>query len=304
MKGNIKMKKIFGIILCAVMIIAAAVPAYAAVRSFIAADLVDGKLNIVVDGGLEKLEACAGDTVDVQITFKKNKTISSAKILLTFDKNLSVVTEKDKNENIVPKVKFDIDTKQTDGSEQTWATLYADKNQLLLNWLTSLGEVKGDVVYATVTFKVSDKAEVGKLLAVTAEADAEDIYDKDVKNTAFNIVDGGVTVIEKTVETDTETDNGTDTEPGTDTDITTDTEPTSDTEPESDTEPIGTDTEPKEVLKGDCDGNGEVNNKDVVTLFRYVSGNDKVEDESAYDFNGDKEVNNKDVVELFRYVSQ
>ncbi|MBQ7698870.1 MAG: hypothetical protein IJT49_00840 [Clostridia bacterium] len=57
------------------------------------------------------------------------------------------------------------------------------------------------------------------------------------------------------------------------------------------------------VLAGDTDGDGEVNNKDVVTLFRYVSGDTKDEYESIYDFNGDKEINNKDVVELFRFVS-
>ena len=303
------MKKVFGIILCAVMILAAAVPAYAVVRNIMAADLVDGKLNIVVDGGLEKIEALAGDTVDVTIQFKKNTTISSAKILLTYNKKLSVVTVKDKDNNVIPKVTFDIDTKQTDGSEQTWATLYADKNQLLLNWLTALGEVKGDVVYATVTFKVADNAKVGDFLEITATADAEDIYDKDVKNTAFAIINGGVTVVSEPVETESETEepgtepeeSGSETEePGTEPEE-------SGSEPESsekESEDDESTDEPSEVLKGDCDGNGEVNNKDVVTLFRYVSGDEKVEDESAYDFNGDGEVNNKDVVELFRYVSQ
>ncbi|MBQ7699092.1 MAG: DUF4838 domain-containing protein [Clostridia bacterium] len=57
------------------------------------------------------------------------------------------------------------------------------------------------------------------------------------------------------------------------------------------------------VLPGDTDGDGEVNNKDVVTLFRYVSAGKKAEDESIYDYNNDNEVNNKDVVALFRAVS-
>ena len=57
------------------------------------------------------------------------------------------------------------------------------------------------------------------------------------------------------------------------------------------------------VTKGDINGDGEVDNKDVVLLFRYVSGGGKSGDESVYDFNGDGEVNNKDVVALFRYVS-
>ena len=56
-------------------------------------------------------------------------------------------------------------------------------------------------------------------------------------------------------------------------------------------------------LPGDCSGDGAVDNKDVVILFRYVSGDEKEENESVYDFNNDGEVNNKDVVELFRFVS-
>ncbi len=58
-----------------------------------------------------------------------------------------------------------------------------------------------------------------------------------------------------------------------------------------------------EPVAGDINGDNEANNKDVVTLFRYVSASNKVEDESIYDFNGDTEVNNKDVVALFRYLS-
>lgn len=56
-------------------------------------------------------------------------------------------------------------------------------------------------------------------------------------------------------------------------------------------------------LPGDVNGDGELDNKDVVTLFRYVSGGTKADDESAYDYNGDGTVDNKDVVSLFRYVS-
>lgn len=53
---------------------------------------------------------------------------------------------------------------------------------------------------------------------------------------------------------------------------------------------------------GDVNGDGEVDNKDVVTLFRFVSAAADGYD-AAYDLNEDGEVNNKDVVELFRYVS-
>ena len=57
------------------------------------------------------------------------------------------------------------------------------------------------------------------------------------------------------------------------------------------------------VLNGDVNLDGEVDNKDVVTLFRYVSAGNKAEDESIYDYNKDNEVDNKDVVALFRFLS-
>ncbi|MBR6922273.1 MAG: InlB B-repeat-containing protein [Clostridia bacterium] len=53
---------------------------------------------------------------------------------------------------------------------------------------------------------------------------------------------------------------------------------------------------------GDCNNDIVVDNKDVVTLFRYVSS-DNVVYSAIYDLNTDKEVNNKDVASLFRSVS-
>ncbi|MBO4422934.1 MAG: hypothetical protein J5879_05815 [Clostridia bacterium] len=55
--------------------------------------------------------------------------------------------------------------------------------------------------------------------------------------------------------------------------------------------------------KGDVTGDGKLNNKDVVALFRYVSSGATGADPAVYDFNGDGKINNKDVVALFRYVS-
>lgn len=56
-------------------------------------------------------------------------------------------------------------------------------------------------------------------------------------------------------------------------------------------------------LPGDCNGDGAVDNKDVVVLFRYVSSGEEVEAEENCDFNNDGAIDNKDVVSLFRYVS-
>ncbi len=54
---------------------------------------------------------------------------------------------------------------------------------------------------------------------------------------------------------------------------------------------------------GDINKDGEVDNKDVVSLFRHLSGDKSEVDERACDTNADGEVDNKDVVALFRHVS-
>ena len=58
-----------------------------------------------------------------------------------------------------------------------------------------------------------------------------------------------------------------------------------------------------ELPKGDIDGDGEVTNKDVTRLFRYLSGWHVEVNEKAIDVNGDGKVNNKDIVRLFQFVS-
>ena len=58
-----------------------------------------------------------------------------------------------------------------------------------------------------------------------------------------------------------------------------------------------------EPQAGDINKDGDVNNKDVVALFRHLSGVSGDVDEIACDTNGDGALDNKDVVALFRYVS-
>ena len=57
------------------------------------------------------------------------------------------------------------------------------------------------------------------------------------------------------------------------------------------------------ALAGDTNGDGEVDNKDVVALFRFVSGNKGIAIEENCDYNGDGNIDNKDVVKLFRDLS-
>ena len=56
-------------------------------------------------------------------------------------------------------------------------------------------------------------------------------------------------------------------------------------------------------LSGDANGDGEIDNKDVVILFRFLSGSTKNVVEDNCDYNNDGEINNKDVVILFRWAS-
>ena len=56
-------------------------------------------------------------------------------------------------------------------------------------------------------------------------------------------------------------------------------------------------------LPGDVNGDGAVDNKDVVTLFRYHSGISITVNVAALDINGDGALDNKDIVILFRYLS-
>ena len=61
---------------------------------------------------------------------------------------------------------------------------------------------------------------------------------------------------------------------------------------------------PADPVLGDVNGDGEINNKDVVLLFRFLSGgSDEGLIKKLMDFNGDGFVNNKDVATLFRYIS-
>ena len=61
--------------------------------------------------------------------------------------------------------------------------------------------------------------------------------------------------------------------------------------------------DPDYHLPGDINGDGEVDNKDLTRLFRYLSDYDVEVVEAALDINGDGEVNNKDLTRLFRYLS-
>ena len=62
-----------------------------------------------------------------------------------------------------------------------------------------------------------------------------------------------------------------------------------------------------EALRGDANGDGEINNRDAMILDRYVAGwagyEERIADMDALDLSGDGQVNNRDAMILDRYVA-
>ena len=92
----------------------------------------------------------------------------------------------------------------------------------------------------------------------------------------------------------------------------TDPETSAVTETETETEELTTavtteieeTTEPEmQILKGDINGDGMLDNKDVVTLFNKLSSENTDVDPAIGDINGDGNVDNKDLTYLFRKLS-
>ncbi len=56
-------------------------------------------------------------------------------------------------------------------------------------------------------------------------------------------------------------------------------------------------------LPGDINGDGNINNKDVTRLLKYLTGWDVEFEENSLDVNGDGSINNKDVTRLLKYLT-
>ena len=150
------------------------------------------------------------------------------------------------------------------------------------NILLAKTEEEAKELGSSIAFDLNNRPETETETETESEAESEEITED-------------TEIISEVSETGSETETETETGSYTETE-----------EPETEgpeTEPEESETEPVEdAVKGDCNGDGEADNKDVVALFRYVSTGTS-EYDPKYDFNGDKEVNNKDVVALFRYLS-
>ena len=57
-------------------------------------------------------------------------------------------------------------------------------------------------------------------------------------------------------------------------------------------------------IPGDINDDGDVDNKDLIRLFQYLSEWGVEVNEAALDVNGDQAVDNKDLIRLFQYLSE
>ena len=161
------------------------------------AEIEDGILNIVIGGGVEKVEAKAGEEVDVKIELKGVTTLSSLKITLTYDEHLSVALKGNGKE----KVSFEMQVQYPeDATVMSAANNYPDDHKLILNWQALDDEINADSVFATITFVVAEDAE--GFLPITGQVNANDVFnydhenDDDMVNVDFNLIDGGVETVE------------------------------------------------------------------------------------------------------------
>ena len=327
------MKRILSFVLAAaiVTVLFAAVPTTAVEREY--ATVETGKLNIVVDGGLAKNEVKAGETAQVKISLVNNPGISSILIRLSWSSKLTLT-------NLTYDIVDPADTQVMINTPKNYSEV---GTSFKLNWMTADSVITGDCTYATLTFTVSDTAEDFEFLPITGTIDdADDIFvndGDDCVNVPYKFIAGGIDVKHEhvfgeltTVTPATCTEDGVAehscscgykenvaipalghqageavehddhehwhlcTRCGAKVNC------------EAHVYDDNTDNTCNvcgfvRTLKGDTNYDGKINNKDIVTLFRYISTDGTGADPFVFDFNEDEKINNKDVVALFRYVS-
>ena len=179
--------------------------------------------------------AVIGTTTSVKIQFKNNPGITSVKIRLFYDDDLTL-------ESIAY-------NEEIGGISQQPYTL---NSPITLNWINGLQNQNGDFLFATLNFKVANDAQPG-IKKITVYYDSEDIFNIDDTNIDFAIIDGETAVIHYLpgdINGDEVCNNK---------DLTRLFQYLSDW--------------PVEVNEAtlDVNGDGKINNKDLTRLFQYLS---------------------------------
>ena len=110
--------------------------------------------KIVVEHG----NATPGSTVEVAISVKNNPGISSMRLRVTYGSDLTLI-------NVAYNSALPGSTGKPDYG----------RDCVYLAWENPLENVKGDWVFAVMTFRVAENAKPGKEAAITVTYDAEDI---------------------------------------------------------------------------------------------------------------------------------
>lgn len=127
---------------------------------------------------LETVEAHKGDkNVAVTVSLKNNPGIASVGLLVSYDRAITL---------------RDIDYNEAMGG-QTMLPPIAN-NPFKIIWI-SLNEVKEDCALATLYFDVSEDAAPGHY-QIAAVYDENDVYDMDMNNVAFKVINGAIYVTE------------------------------------------------------------------------------------------------------------
>lgn len=200
-----------------------------------AASLDPDKLNIVIDGGLDKKYAAAGEYVEVKISLSGNKGICSLLANVSWSEKLELQSAK--YECLDENSEASMASYPANGAD--WNTV---GNSFIFNWVSAKSEYKEDGAVITLVFKVGSNVIKDEFLFVNAEIDGDNLFDTDYNNVEFNLINGGVTV----------TDEATGTLPS----------DTNDTEPE----PTGTEPESSGAVTTETSGQGGLNTTAIIII--------------------------------------
>lgn len=129
--------------------------------------------TIVVD----TVEAHAGDTVTVKVSFVQSPGIAGCRLILEFD-----------NENLI------LDQLQYGNTFIDDAEMPGDLNSpTVLSWC-KLDNVDGDHTFAELTFQISDSAKIFSVFPITVFYADGDMVDLDENNVDFAIMNGSITI--------------------------------------------------------------------------------------------------------------
>ncbi len=168
------MKKIFSVIVCVCLLLSVMT------ISVHSTDSENAKFVI------SDTKARIGKEFSIDINISNNPGIVAAKIKLGYDADVLEFVSVKKG-----------DFANTHSTTHKYTYGPSTKNPFVINWLDALTtkNIVADGVFVTVTFKVKDTAAAGTTeISITHNAD--DVYDKDFENVAFDAVGSKITIIE------------------------------------------------------------------------------------------------------------